>query len=85
MRLCPDPKALIIIHPGHNVWSLGADVDKKAMLDVDWEDMLKDEVHGQIRVGNRYYIWLSRYVGKDQYVYATESVDPNAEGSWWPF
>jgi hypothetical protein len=85
LRLCPDPKELIIIHPGNRVWSLGADVDQEGLLALPWEDMLKSDVQGQVQVGNRYYTWLTRYVGEDQYVYATQSVDPNAEGSWWLF
>ncbi|WP_316900910.1 hypothetical protein [Pseudodesulfovibrio indicus] len=85
LRLCPDPKELVLIHPGNRVWSLGADVDEAALLAIDWEEKLKNEVFGQVQAGNRYYTWLSRYVGRDQYIYATQSVDPNAEGSWWPF
>ncbi|MCJ2163656.1 MULTISPECIES: hypothetical protein [unclassified Pseudodesulfovibrio] len=85
LRLCPDPKELIIIHPGNQVWSLGADVDQEGLLALPWEEMLKSDVQGQVQVGNRYYTWLTRYVGEDQYVYATQSVDPNAEGSWWLF
>jgi len=85
LRKSPAPKELIIIHPGGGVWSLGADVDKDALLAVDWDDLLVDDVHGEIQVGERYYTWLTRYVGTDQYVYATESVEPGHTGSWWPF
>ncbi|NDV19747.1 hypothetical protein GO013_09980 [Pseudodesulfovibrio sp. JC047] len=85
LRLSPAPEELIIIHPGKGVWSLGADVDEEAILAVQWEEILKKKVEGQVKVGNRYYTWLTRYVGEDQYVYATQSADPNAEGSWWPF
>jgi len=85
LRLSPEPKELIIIHPGKGIWSLGADVDEEAILAVNWDEILKEKVEGQIKVGNRYYTWLTRYVGEDQYVYATQSADPNAEGSWWLF
>ena len=86
LGLSPDPKELVIVHPGGGVWSLGADIDKDAMLAVSWEEILKNEVHGQIQVGDKYFTWLARYVGDDYYVYATESVDPKADGnSWWFF
>ena len=85
LRKSPHPEQLIIIHPGGGVWSLGANADEAALLAVDWDDLLEDSVHGEIQVGDRYYTWLTRYVGEDQYVYATESVEPGHTGSWWPF
>ncbi|MDC0335823.1 hypothetical protein OAN24_02850 [Pseudodesulfovibrio sp.] len=86
LTFCPEPDQLIIIHPGGGVWSRGADVDKEALIAVPWAEILKDDVQGQIKVGDKYYTWLARYVGKDTYVYATESVDPKAnDDSWWFF
>jgi len=86
LTLSPDPKQLIIIHPGGGIWSRGADIDKDALLAVPWNEILEDDVQGQVKVGEKYYTWLVRYVGKDPYVYATESVDPNADAdSWWSF
>lgn len=55
-------------------------------MEVPWEEILKDEVQGQVKVGDKYYTWLARYIGDDHYVYATESVDPEADAdSWWSF
>lgn len=87
LTLCPDPKELVIIHPGGGVWSRGADVDKEGLLAVPWDEILADNVQGQVKVGDKFYTWLVRYVGKDPYVYATESVDPkaDADSTWWPF
>lgn len=85
LSLCPEPKELIIIHPGGGVWSRGADVNKEALMAVDWNTLLEDEVHGQVKAGEKYYTWLVRYVGKDPYIYATESVDPNADSGSWLF
>lgn len=86
LNLSPQPDQLIIIHPGGGVWSRGADVDKDALLAVPWEEILKDEVQGQVQVGEKFYTWLARYIGDDHYVYATESVDPDADAeSWWSF
>ncbi|WP_231856565.1 hypothetical protein [Pseudodesulfovibrio piezophilus] len=86
LSLSPEPSKLIIIHPGGGVWSRGADIDKEALLAVPWKELLKENVFGQIKVGEKHYTWLARYVGKDPYVYATESVAPEADvDSWWSF
>ncbi len=87
LSLSPEPKELLIIHPGGGVWNRGADVDSEALLAVPWDEILKNKVQGQVKVGEKYYTWIARYVGDDYYVYATESVDPKADGdsSWWPF
>lgn len=86
LTLSPEPQELVIIHPGGGVWSRGADVDKEALLAAPWNTILVSEVQGQIQVGEKYYTWLVRYVGKDPYIYATESVDPHADAeSWWSF
>lgn len=86
MAFCPDPKELIMIHPHNGVWSRGADVDKDALLAVPWDEILEDSVQGQVQVGEKYYTYLVKYIGKDPYIYATESVDPSADAdSWWTF
>lgn len=86
LALCPEPKELILIHPGGGVWSRGADVDEEALKKIPWDEILQDDVQGQIKVGEKYYTWLVRYIGQDPYIYATESVDPSADAdSWWSF
>lgn len=82
-----DPEQLIIVHPGGGVWSDGCKVDDKAILALPWDEILEDDVTGQVHVGDKYYTWLARFIGDDQYVYATESVDPTkgAESTWWPW
>ena len=85
LRLSPEPAELIVIHPGQRVWSLGADVDEAGLLALPWQDILESEVQGEVQVGDHFYTWLTRYVGEDQYIYATKSVAPGAHGSWWPF
>lgn len=82
-EFCPKPEQLILIHPGGAVWSQDPNADKQALLAVSWEKLLKDDVHGQVQVKDKYYTWFARYVGKDPYVYATESVDPAHSDSWF--
>lgn len=86
LAISPDPKELVLIHPGGGVWSRGANVNKEKLLAVPWEELLKNHVQGQVQVDDKYYTWLVRYIGKNPYIYATESVDPNADAdSWWSF
>lgn len=87
MAKSPEPKNLVLIHPGNGVWTKGAVVDKAGMLELPWEEMLMDDVFGKFELNGTQYTWLARYVGKHFYVYATESVDPmyEEESSWWPF
>lgn len=85
IRLSPEPSELLVIHPGGDVWSVNAgEVDRKGLLEVPWDEVLEDDVQGQVKVGDKYYTWLARYLGQDCYIYATESVDPGADGEiWW--
>ena len=86
LSFSPEPKELIIIHPNQGVWSRGADVDKDALLAVPWDEILVESVQGQVKVGDKYYTYLVKYIEQDPYIYATESVDPNADAeSWWEF
>lgn len=87
INFSPEPSELIIIHPGGGVWSAGCPVDEQALLAVPWETILEDAVTGQVHVGDKYYTWLARFIGDDEYVYATESVDPSVDtdSEWWPF
>jgi hypothetical protein len=52
-------------------------VDEAGILDQPWEELLEDDVTGQVKVGDTYYTWLARFIGEDEYVYATKSVDPD--------
>ena len=82
-QFCPKPEDLIIIHPGGGVWSRGANVDEKAVLALPWAQMLDDDVHGRVDVGDKQYSWIARYVGQDPFVYATESADPHYDPGFW--
>ncbi|GAB7022667.1 hypothetical protein [Salidesulfovibrio brasiliensis] len=85
MRLSPNPDELLIIHPGGGVWTAGGEVDEEGLLAVPWEEILTEDVQGQVKVGEKYYTWIARYIGQDSYIYATESVDPEADGKLWWF
>lgn len=82
---CPDPNQLVIIVPGRGAWCQGSSEDAEALLALPWDETLKDQAYGQVQVGQKYFTWISRYVGRDLYVYATESVDPKKSTKGWLF
>ena len=79
---CPDPDQLVILQPGGGVWTQDPNVDTAALLGLPWEEMIEDQVTGQVEAGGRYYTWLVRFVGHDPYIYLTESPDPQYSDSW---
>lgn len=87
IKLSPEPKELMIIHPGGGVWSVNDKLNTKAILALKWKEMLEDSVTGRFTVDGKIYTWLARYIGSDCYVYATECADPKVKESswWWPF
>jgi len=82
LTLSPNPKELFIVQPGKGVFARGP-VDKDVLLGVDWETLLIDNVHGQVEAGGKHYTWIVRYIGKDPYIYATESVEANVDTGWF--
>ena len=81
-NFCPEPEQLVIIQPGGGAWTSDKSLDTQALLDLPWDEILEDDVHGQIEVGGRHWTWIVRYVAKDPYIYAVESVDPEYSGGW---
>ncbi len=82
---CPEPDQLIIIAPGRGVWTPNKAVDTAALGQLPWDEILKDHVNGQVEAGGKHYTWIARYVGRDLFVYLTESVDPKIDGRSWFF
>lgn len=86
LNMSPHPEQLLVIHPGGQVWSVQPCEDAAALLAVNWEELVSDEVYGQVEANGKYYTWLARFIGQDYFIYATESVDPKADNfSIWPF
>lgn len=87
-QFCPSPEDLILLQPGGGVWTPDESVDREGLLALDWPTLLEDDVYGQVKVGDKYYTWLARYIGQDAFVYATESADPSSPvngSNWLPF
>lgn len=75
LNFCPEPEKLIIMQPdGGGFWTGSDNEDKEALLKIDWDELLDEDVHGVVTVGETRYVWLSRYVGDTQILYLTRAV-----------
>lgn len=75
LNFCPDPKKLIIMQPdGGGVWTGAEDLNKEALLKIDWDELLDNDVRGVVDVDGVRYVWLARYIGDTQIVYLTKAV-----------
>ncbi len=80
LNFCPDPTKLIIMQPdGGGVWTGAEDLNKEALLKIDWDEILDDRIRGVIDVAGVDYVWLSRFVGDTQIVYMTKAVSKEEE------
>ncbi len=78
LNACPRPNQLVIIHPGHAVWT-DAPIDRQTVLALPWESMLASDVSGSIRVDNKNYTWFARFVADQQIVYMSESATDSVQ------
>lgn len=81
-NFCPQPDQLVLIQPGGGAWTMDKSLDITPLQELPWEEILEDEVQGQVEVGGRHWTWIVRYVSDDPYIYAVESVDPEYSESW---
>lgn len=77
---CPEPDQLIIIHPGGGVWTDNKAADHEVLMAVEWDEIIEDDVQGELTAGGQDYIWLVRYVGTEPYIYATTADEPIDSG-----
>ncbi len=83
LNACPRPNQLVIVHPGHAVWT-DAPVDRQAVLNLPWTDMLASDVSGKLTLDGKPYTWFARFVADQQIVYMSESVvDQNKDKSYF--
>jgi len=79
---CPQPHELLIIDP-HNKKLWTADDAKVAgadeLLAQPWLDIMKERIHGTVVAAGKQYTWLARFIGRDLFVYATESANASFE------
>lgn len=85
---CPHPEQLLIVDPrAQKLWVSGdaPPEGSTGLTTVPWVEMMKEKVQGTIMVGEKQYTWLARYIGRDLFVYATESANATFEDKGFSF
>ncbi|OIO01357.1 MAG: hypothetical protein AUJ49_08150 [Desulfovibrionaceae bacterium CG1_02_65_16] len=79
---CPQPQELLIIDPrAKQMWTAEGSQHPGAeeLLATDWLSVMKEKIHGTVMAGGKQYTWLARFIGRDLFVYATESANASFE------
>jgi len=66
-----EPEQLAIFTPDFVLWS-GDAVSAVPLMDNPWSDILANDVNGEIEADGREFVWVSRFIGDKQIVYAVE-------------
>lgn len=85
---CPEPDQLVIVDPrAQKLWAAGDTPPPGAaeLINVPWLEIMKKKIHGTIMVGDRQYTWLARFIGRDLFVFATESANASFEDKGFSF
>lgn len=85
---CPNPDQLLIIDPrAQKLWVMGEvpPAGSDELIKLPWLDIMKEKVQGTVSAGGKQYTWLARFIGRDLFVYATESADPKFEDKGFSF
>ena len=75
---CPNPAEMVIVDPyAHKIWSAAASVPPaaEALTAIAWDKLLLEHSQGTIEAGGKQFTWLARYIGRDRFIYATESAN----------
>ncbi|PKN09568.1 MAG: hypothetical protein CVU73_01040 [Deltaproteobacteria bacterium HGW-Deltaproteobacteria-8] len=75
---CPKPEELYIVDPhAHKLWTAGTNVppEAEALTAITWDKVLLEKSQGTIESGGKQFTWLARYIGRDRFIYATESAN----------
>ncbi len=83
---CPEPDQLLIIDPrAKQLWTSEGSQHPGAdeLLKTDWVKIMKEKIHGTVEAGGKQYTWLARFIGRDLFVYATESANASYEDKEW--
>ena len=75
---CPQPDELIIVDPyAHKLWTAGTSAPPAAegLAAIAWDKELLEHSQGTIETGGKQFTWLARYIGRDRFIYATESAN----------
>ncbi|MDP2848043.1 MAG: hypothetical protein Q8O35_07600 [Humidesulfovibrio sp.] len=79
---CPNPEELVIVDPrAQKLWVAGETVPDGAqeLVKLPWLEIMKERIQGTVTAGDKQYTWLARFIGRDLFVYATESANATFE------
>jgi hypothetical protein len=79
---CPHPEQLLIVDPhAKKLWTAGSDVLQggEELTAIAWDQVLLEKSQGTFDVGGKHYTWLARYIGRDRFIYATESANASIQ------
>lgn len=81
LRFSPDPGALVVLSSDGTVWPGGSEQASSALTAVKWDDILKDDVQGDMTAGGTNWVWVSRYLGQLHVIYLTDAKAARAEAA----
>jgi len=79
---CPAPEQLLIIDPrAHKIWAAGTvpPPEDEALTAIAWDTVLLEKSQGTVDAAGKQFTWLARYIGRDRFIYATESANASYE------
>lgn len=85
---CPEPEQLVIIDPrAQKLWTSTETPPAGAveLTNLPWIEIMKEKIHGTVMAGEKQYTWLARFIGRDLFVFATESANANIEDKGFSF
>ncbi|SNR60938.1 hypothetical protein SAMN04488503_0326 [Humidesulfovibrio mexicanus] len=79
---CPEPEQLVIVDPrAQKLWTSTETPPAGAveLTNIPWLEIMKEKIHGTVMAGEKQYTWLARFIGRDLFVFATESANASIE------
>ncbi len=78
------PGQFVVVTPGLVQWSGDHPAEARELADMPWDEILADEVEGETSLSGQDWIWLTRYIGDKNMIYAVQG-ERDAPARWWTF
>ncbi len=78
-RFSPEPDALVVLSTEGVVWPGRAGQGGEALAGLNWNDILKGAVQGEVSAAGGQYVWQARYVGQVEFIYLTDAREARAK------
>lgn len=72
MHFSPDPNALAVVTSTGQAWA-GASPASESLTGINWSNILKSTVQGDITAAGGKWVWVSRYFGQMQIIYLSDA------------